>query len=354
MSKTIIATSAVVALGLAGPVAWAEDRESVAATSGDKYMSESRIFFDFNSAELSPGARGELDKAAQGIESKSTSVILIEAHADQVGEAEYNKQLSERRAEAARAYLVERGVPASRIKVVSYGEGLPVTNTENKARVNRRIILFALHEPVVEKQTEVVRVPVKVPVKETVYVDRYRTVRPRPLGIQVMAGGGVIDQLDRQTEDMTELGGLWEARVAFFNRRYVGFEAAYIGSLQTVNAMGLDSNAQLFGNGAELNLRVNLLPGAFVRPYLFGGVGWTHYSFTNTGTAGAEVRDNDEVLHVPGGVGLGFHILRGMTLDLRGTVRAAFEEQAFQPMAPADGEMGLENWSASAQLGFEF
>jgi hypothetical protein len=353
MSKSIIAASAVLILGLTGRGAWAQEPESTDTSTKGPHMAESKVFFDFNSAELSPEARAELDKAAQGIESSSTGLILIEGHADQVGDEDYNKQLAERRGQAAKAYLVERGVPESRIKVVSYGEGLPSTDTAGRARVNRRILLFALQQPTVEKQTEVVQVPVPEKVTETVYVDRVHTVRPSPLGIQVMVGGGLINQLDDETGDVTEVGGLWEARVAFLNRSFIGFEAAYIGSVQTVNALGLDDNAQLLGSGAEVNLRLNLLRDAVVRPYLFGGVGWTHYDFTNTGTANAAVEDNDEVLHIPAGVGIGVRILRGMTLDVRGTVRAAFEEQTFEPMA-TDDEMGLENWSASAQLGFEF
>jgi hypothetical protein len=164
-----------------------------------------------------------------------------------------------------------------------------------------------------------------------------------------MVGGGVTNQLDDETDEVTELGGLWDARVAFFNRNLIGFEAAYVGSVQTVNALGLDDNAQLMGNGAEANLRLNLLRGGVVRPYMFGGVGWTHYDLTNTETANAAVEDNDDVVHIPAGLGIGFNLVRGVTLDLRGTVRAAFEDETFAP-----DEMGLENWSTSAQLGFEF
>jgi hypothetical protein len=352
MAKNSIAIGVVVVLGLVGRGVWADKPESGRSKPAGKQMVESRIFFDFNSAELSPEARAELDTAAQGIKSDATGLILIEGHADQVGDEQYNKQLAARRAEAAKAYLVERGVPESHVKVVTYGEGLPAADSGAKERVNRRIVLFALQRPMVQEKT--VKVPVRVKVKEKVYVDRYRTVRPSPLGIQVMAGGGLINQVDEQTGDMTEIGALWEARVAFFNRSFIGIEAAYIGSVQTVNAFGLDDNAQLLGNGAELDVRLNLLRDSFVRPYLFGGVGWTHYDFTNTATANAAVEDDDDVLHIPAGAGLGFRLPRGMTLDLRGTVRAAFEEQAFEPMAPTGGEMGLENWSASAQLGFEF
>jgi outer membrane protein OmpA-like peptidoglycan-associated protein len=363
MSKSIIAASAAVVLGLVGRGAWADPKDkddevdSIDKTSKAPQMVESRVFFEFDSAELGPQAVAELDKAAQSIKGSTTGVILIEGHTDEVGDPGYNKQLAERRAQAAKTYLVDQGVPEARIKVVAYGEGLPMIDKHGKERVNRRIVLFALDKPDVQTKTEVVKVPVQVPakpIKETVFVDRVRTVRPEPIGIQVMAGGGLMNQLDGETSDVTEVGGLWEARVAFFNRSVVGFEAAYIGSVQTVNALGLDDNAQLLGNGAELNLRINLIPGSPVRPYLFGGVGWTHYDFTNTGTANAAVEDNDEVIHIPAGVGLGIGLFRGMTLDLRGTARAAFEEQTFEPMEPDDDEMGLENWSASAQVGFEF
>jgi outer membrane protein OmpA-like peptidoglycan-associated protein len=361
MSKSIIAATAVVVLAVVSPGAWAdpEDKdkegevESIDNTTKAPHMVESRVFFEFDSAELGPQAVAELDKAAQSIKGSATGVILIEGHTDEVGDPDYNKQLAERRAQAAKTYLVDQGVPEARIKVVAYGEGLPVMDTPRKERINRRIVLFALDKPDVQTKTEVVQVPA-APIKEKVYVDRVRTVRPKPVGIQVMAGGGLTNHLDDETGDVTEIGGLWEARVAFLNRSVIGFEAAYVGTVQTVNALGLDDNAQLLGNGAELNLRINLLPGAPVRPYLFGGVGWTHYDFTNTGTANAAVEDDDEVLHIPAGVGLGVHLFRGMTLDLRGTARAAFEEQTFEPMEPDDDEMGLENWSASAQVGFEF
>jgi hypothetical protein len=354
MSKSSIAFGAVVILGLLGRDAWADKQESSSKKPSGHQMVETRVFFDFNSVELTAEAQAELDTTAQGVKQDTAGLILIEGHADQVGDEEYNKQLAERRAEAARSYLIERGVPESRIKVVTYGEGLPSTDSGTRERVNRRIVLFALQKPEIEKKTEVVKERVEVPVTEKVYVDRVQTVSPTPIGIQVMAGGGLVNQLDDETGDVTEMGALWEARVAFLNRSFIGFEAAYIGSVQTVNALGLDDNAQLLGNGAELNLRLNLLPSMPIRPYLFGGVGWTHYDFTNTETANAAVEDNDDVIHVPAGVGLGIHLPRGLTLDLRGTVRAAFEEQTFEPMAPTDDEMGLENWSASAQLGFEF
>jgi outer membrane protein OmpA-like peptidoglycan-associated protein len=348
LNKTA-AASLLVALGLLSRGAWADERKSHDATKTSKHVAESKIFFEFDSDQLSADSRAELDKAARWIKSKKTGLILIEGHTDKVGGASYNKELGERRGRATREYLIAQGVPEARIRILSYGEGLPARDTDERAEENRRIVLFAVQkEPIIEKRTDIVEV--EVPVKERVYVDRARD----PLGVQLMVGGGLTNQLDDETDEVTELGGLWDARVAFFNRSFVGFEAAYVGTVQTVNALGLDDNAQLLGNGAEANLRLNFLRGGMVRPYAFGGVGWTHYDLTNTETAAADVEDNDDVVHIPAGLGIGFNVFRGVTLDLRGTVRAAFEDETFEPMAAADDEMGLENWSTSAQLGFEF
>jgi hypothetical protein len=341
--------SLFVVLGLLGRGAWADEPRPADSTRTGPHVAESKIFFEFDSDQLSAAARAELDEAASWIESNEAGVILIEGHTDEVGDPVYNKQLGERRGRAAKDYLVSKGVPGSRIRVLSYGEGLPARETGDRDRANRRIVMFAVQkEPIIQKTTEVVEV------KETVHVDRPVPVERERLGIQLMVGGGLTNQLDDETGELTELGGIWDARVAFFNRSLIGFEAAYVGSVQTVNALGLDDNAQLLGNGVEANLRLNLLRAAVVRPYLFGGVGWTHYDLTNTETALAAVEDNDDVLHIPAGLGVGFHLFRGVTLDLRGTVRAAFEDETFGPMAAPDDEMGLENWSTSAQLGFEF
>jgi outer membrane protein OmpA-like peptidoglycan-associated protein len=175
MSRSIIAASAFVVLGLVARGAWAgpgdqdDEAESSDKASGPR-MVESRVFFEFDSAELGPQATAELDRAAESIKGSETGVILIEGHTDKVGDPNYNKQLAERRGQAAKAYLVEKGVPEARIKVVAYGEGLPVADTGAKERINRRIVLFALDKPEVQTKTEVVKVP--EPIKEKVYVER--------------------------------------------------------------------------------------------------------------------------------------------------------------------------------------
>ena len=83
--------------------------------------------FQFDSAELAPDAvaaleRDILPRLASGAELR---FVHISGHADRLGDAEYNRKLSEKRAEALRAYLVAKGVDESKIEVFSYGTTLP-------------------------------------------------------------------------------------------------------------------------------------------------------------------------------------------------------------------------------------
>jgi peptidoglycan-associated lipoprotein len=344
MSPTTARTAllALAALALPGG-ALADQGKPTDQTKTSDHVAESKVYFAFDSDELSPAALAELDLAVQWIEKNETGLILVEGHTDKVGSPEYNKELGARRAQAAKQYLVAQGVPEGRIRILSYGEGLPASDTDDRARTNRRIVLFAVQkEPIVETETEVVRVGSDGAV-----------VARDPLGIQLMLGGGLTNSLDSGTEDFVELGGAWDARVAFMNQSFIGFEAAYVGSLQQADALGLDDNAQLMGNGVEGNLRLNLLRTAPIRPYVFAGLGWTHYSMTNTDVTTSLVDEDDDVMHVPAGLGVGFHLYRGVTLDVRGTLRAAFDDEMFD-RAALDDDSGLENWATSAALGFEF
>ena len=83
------------------------------------------VYFDYDSAELSAAARAALDGNAAVLKKYPTWVVTIEGHCDERGTAEYNLALGERRAAAAQAYLVALGIPASRIKTVSYGKEFP-------------------------------------------------------------------------------------------------------------------------------------------------------------------------------------------------------------------------------------
>ncbi|VFU11055.1 peptidoglycan-associated lipoprotein Pal [Methylocella tundrae] len=85
-----------------------------------------RVFFDSDSSELSSTAQATLDKQARWLQQYARYNFTVEGHADERGTREYNFALGARRAEAAKAYLVARGIPASRIHTISYGKERPV------------------------------------------------------------------------------------------------------------------------------------------------------------------------------------------------------------------------------------
>ena len=82
-------------------------------------------FFDLDSSELTPDAQRALNDNAALLKQYSAWTVTIEGHCDERGTAEYNLALGERRAIAARAYLVSLGISADRLRTVSYGKEFP-------------------------------------------------------------------------------------------------------------------------------------------------------------------------------------------------------------------------------------
>jgi peptidoglycan-associated lipoprotein len=97
-------------------------------------------FFDYDSSELTPAGRAALDENATTLKRNASWAITIEGHCDERGTAEYNLSLGERRAVAARTYLVSLGVPADRLRTVSYGKEFPFDpgHDESAFTKNRR------------------------------------------------------------------------------------------------------------------------------------------------------------------------------------------------------------------------
>jgi len=90
-----------------------------------------RVFFATNSTGLTSAAKATLTKQAGYIKASKISVV-IEGHADERGTREYNLALGERRANAARDYLMTKGVAKSSIKVISYGKERPANTDSSK------------------------------------------------------------------------------------------------------------------------------------------------------------------------------------------------------------------------------
>jgi peptidoglycan-associated lipoprotein len=98
------------------------------------------IHFDYDKADIKPEDQPILDRKAAIMRANPAVRVRISGHADERGSDEYNQVLGQRRANAAKEYLVARGVEASRIDLTSYGEERPVdrAGTEEAFAKNRR------------------------------------------------------------------------------------------------------------------------------------------------------------------------------------------------------------------------
>lgn len=98
------------------------------------------VYFGYDSAALSGNAQGTLLRQAGFLNANPALTITIEGHCDERGTREYNLALGERRASAARDFLLAQGVDQARIKVISYGKERPVASgsTETSWSKNRR------------------------------------------------------------------------------------------------------------------------------------------------------------------------------------------------------------------------
>jgi peptidoglycan-associated lipoprotein len=85
-----------------------------------------RVFFVSDSSELTPQSIATLEKQAQWLQTYSQHSFIIEGHADERGTREYNIALGARRAQTVHDYLISRGVPAQRMRTISYGKERPV------------------------------------------------------------------------------------------------------------------------------------------------------------------------------------------------------------------------------------
>lgn len=99
------------------------------------------VRFEFDSSDILPAARAQLDALASGIKLLAPDrMVTIEGHTDAAGSDAYNLLLSRARAHAVRNYLVQQhGLDAARLKAVGFGEEQPIEGSEPRAAVNRRV-----------------------------------------------------------------------------------------------------------------------------------------------------------------------------------------------------------------------
>jgi peptidoglycan-associated lipoprotein len=130
------------------PIMQSTVNSSAPAQNGDKLNAAlEKIYFDFDSYNISSEARKTLQKDMQLFKNDSTDVMRIEGNCDERGSAEYNIALGEKRAMAAMQYLVTLGLSPDHLSVISYGKERPaVQGHDETAWSKNRRDEFVIHK----------------------------------------------------------------------------------------------------------------------------------------------------------------------------------------------------------------
>ncbi|MFI4981932.1 MAG: OmpA family protein, partial [Nevskiales bacterium] len=101
------------------------------------------VDFEFNKAQLTAPAQQTLDGVATALSAQPGLYVEIQGHTDSIGAAAYNQKLSQKRADAVKAYLVSKGVNASELTAKGYGKTKPIaSNDTDEGRAQNRRVEF--------------------------------------------------------------------------------------------------------------------------------------------------------------------------------------------------------------------
>jgi peptidoglycan-associated lipoprotein len=103
-----------------------------AAPASDWNIMQNNIYFEFDKSTLTPMAQDTLMRHAAWLRDNPAVTVTIEGHADERGTNEYNLALGDRRADSAKAFLVDLGIASSRLTTISYGEERPLCMQQNE------------------------------------------------------------------------------------------------------------------------------------------------------------------------------------------------------------------------------
>ena len=136
-SKLVGRVPAEAVAGLAAPK---PDAAGADARGAEKESVLKDAFFDFDKSSIRPDAKLNLDENAKWLKANPKAAFTIEGHCDERGTREYNLGLGQRRAKAAKDYLVSAGIDAKRIKIISYGKERPFVSGHDESawKWNRR------------------------------------------------------------------------------------------------------------------------------------------------------------------------------------------------------------------------
>lgn len=118
-----------------------ENIYSLVAIGAGRTLRLEKVIFDLGKFTVTPQSFPELDNLAKMLNDNPKMVIQLEGHTDIAGNADSNMRLSERRVEAVKQYLLEKGIKENRIKTKAFGSTKPLSreNTEAAKALNRRV-----------------------------------------------------------------------------------------------------------------------------------------------------------------------------------------------------------------------
>lgn len=137
----VVGCDGYIAAAAAPAPAPAQAAPAAPVPSAEKVSYAADTFFDFDKAVLKPAGKQQLDDVVSKTQGTDLEVIIAVGHTDSIGTDQYNQKLSIRRAEAVKAYLVSKGIPADRVYTEGKGESQPVADNktaEGRAK-NRRV-----------------------------------------------------------------------------------------------------------------------------------------------------------------------------------------------------------------------
>jgi OOP family OmpA-OmpF porin len=123
------------------PAAAAKPAAAAPKPAAQKVTLAADALFDFNKADLRAEGKAKLDKLAADIKGIKLEVIIAVGHADRFGTDAYNQKLSEKRAEAVKAYLVSKGVEPNRVYTEGKGKKQPITKADQcKGAKSKKVV----------------------------------------------------------------------------------------------------------------------------------------------------------------------------------------------------------------------
>lgn len=148
-ARPVLPAAAAPAAAPAAPAPAPAAAPAAAAPASQQITFAANALFDFDRAVLRPDGRQRLDEVVTRIRAINLDVVIAVGHTDSMGSEAHNQRLSQRRAEAVKAYLVNQGVPAERIRTEGRGEAQPVASndTAQGRAQNRRVDITLVEQP---------------------------------------------------------------------------------------------------------------------------------------------------------------------------------------------------------------